>query len=207
MGDAYRIETTEQLRELMGHPSEFVRGKVNDHVDDFASEFIARSPFLLLSTAGADGAQDVSPKGDPPGFVAVEDARTLLIPDRKGNKLLYGLENILANPRVGLLFLVPGTEETLRINGRAELTSDPAVLERLAARGQHALLAIRVAVDECFFHCAKAFRRSELWQPETWNPLKVSLGSHFARRIQRDGDAELIEKVDQAVEQNYRDEL
>jgi len=160
VGDAHRIETRERLRERMGHPSEFTAGKVDDFVNDFARDFIAASPFLVLSTADAEGRQDASPKGDAPGFVAVEDEKTVVIPDRKGNKLLYGLENILENPHVGLLFLVPGTEETLRINGRAELTEDPALLARLAARGQDALLAVRVTVDECFFHCAKAFRRS-----------------------------------------------
>jgi len=207
MGDVHRIETTEQLRERMGQPSEFVTGKVNDFVDDFARDYIARSPFLVMSTANAAGQQDASPKGDPPGFVSVVDQNTLLIPDRKGNKLLYGLENILENPHVSLLFLIPGTEETLRINGRAELTVDPEVLARLAARGQDALLAIRITVDECFFHCAKAFRRSALWKPETWNPLQVSLGAMFARRIQRGGDTELIETVDAAIEKNYQEEL
>ncbi len=207
MGDAHRIESVERLRERMGQPSEFVTGKVNDFVDDFAREFIARSPFLVLSTADAEGRQDASPKGDGPGFVAIEDEKTLLIPDRKGNKLLYGLENILANPHVGLLFLIPGTEETLRINGRAELTEDPEVLRRLEARGQDALLAIRVTVDECFFHCAKAFRRSSLWKPETWKPHEVSFGAMFARRIGRDGDAELVSNVDAAVETDYREEL
>jgi PPOX class probable FMN-dependent enzyme len=207
MGDAHRIESIEQLRERMGQPNDFVKGKVDDFVNDFAREFIARSPFLVLSTADAEGRQDASPKGDVAGFVAVRGEKTLLIPDRKGNKLLYGLENMLANPHVGLLFLIPGTEETLRINGRAELTGDPEILGQLAARGQDALLAIRVTVDECFFHCAKAFRRSALWKPDTWQPHKVSLGAHFARRIDRDGDQELIDNVDAAIETNYREEL
>ncbi len=207
MGDAHRIETVERLRERMGHPSEFTAGKVDDFLNDFAREFVARSPFLVLSTADADGRQDASPKGDAPGFVALEDERTLLIPDRKGNKLLFGLENILANPHVGVLFLVPGTEETLRVNGRAELTEDPEVLARLAARGQDALLAIRVTVDECFFHCAKAFRRSELWKPETWKPHRVSFGEMFASRIDRKGDREVIDNVDAAIEKDYREEL
>jgi len=207
VGDAHRIETRERLRERMGHPSEFVAGKVDDFVNDFAREFIAASPFLVLSTASADGRQDASPKGDAPGFVAVEDEKTLIIPDRKGNKLLYGLENILENPHVGVLFLVPGTEETLRVNGCAELTEDPEVLARLAARGQDALLAIRVGVDECFFHCAKAFRRSSLWKPASWSPIRVSFGAQFASKIGRGADAELIDKVDAGIEQNYRDEL
>lgn len=207
MGDAYRIETVEKLRERMGQPNDFVKGKVNDFVDDFARAFIARSPFLILSTADKEGHQDASPKGDAEGFVRVHDEKTLLIPDRKGNKLLFGLENVLANPHIGLLFLIPGTEETLRINGRAELTEDPEILRQLGARNQDALLAIRVSVDECFMHCAKAFRRSELWKSETWTPHKVSLGAMFAERIGRGKDTELIDNLDAAVETNYREEL
>lgn len=207
MGDVHRIDSVAKLRERMGQPSEFVSGKVNDFVDEFAREFIARAPFLVLSTADADGRQDASPKGDGPGFVHVADDKTLWIPDRKGNKLLYGLENILANPHVGLLFLIPGTEETLRVNGRAELTEDPGVLDALEARGQSALLAIRVSVDECFFHCAKAFRRSSLWKPETWKPHQVSFGEMFAKRIDRGDDRELVENIDKGVEHDYQTEL
>lgn len=207
MGDAYRIEAIEALRKRMGEPNDVVKAKVDAFVDDYARDYIARSPFLVLSTADADGRQDASPKGDGRGFVIVHDEKTLLIPDRKGNKLLFGLENILANPQVGLLFLIPGTDETLRINGRAELTEDPQILSQLAARGQEALLAIRVHVEECFFHCAKAFRRSELWNSDSWQPHKVSLGEQFARRIDRAGDKELIETLETAIETNNREEL
>jgi len=207
MGDAHQIETLEKLRERMGESNEFVAGKVDDFVNEFAARYIAGSPFIVLSTADAEGNQDASPKGDAPGFVSIQDEKTILIPDRKGNKLLYGLENILENPHVGLLFMMPGTEDTLRINGRAELTEDPEVLSLLAARGQDALLAIRVTVDECFFHCAKAFRRSQLWEPDTWKPQKFSSGAMFARRVNRDGDEELIKNIDEAIEKNYREEL
>ena len=207
MADDHRIETIEQLCQRMGEPNPVVAAKVNDHLDDFARDFIAHSPFLVLSTADAEGRQDASPKGDGPGFVAVQDDKTVLIPDRKGNKLLYGLKNILANPHVGLLFLIPGTEETLRVNGRAELTTDPAILSALQARGQDALLAVRVTVDECFFHCAKAFRRSNLWKSETWKPHEVSLGAMMARRLGRDGDAEVIRNIDAAIETDYRENL
>ena len=207
MSDPHRIETLEQLRERMGEFSPATAAKVESKLDDFAREFIARSPFLILSTADARGRQDASPKGDGEGFVAVADEATLLIPDRKGNKLLMGLENILENPHVGLIFLVPSCEETLRVNGRAEITADPEVLSQLAARGQDALLAIRVTVDEVFFHCAKAFRRSALWKPETWKPHKVSFGEMFAAKIARKGDREVIDGVDAAIEQDYRENL
>ena len=207
MGDPNRIETREQLRERMGQAGDAVRSKVDDHLDEFACEFISRSPFLVLSTADADGHQDASPKGDAPGFVLVEGPGSLVIPDRKGNKLLFGLENILANPKVGLLFLIPGTEVTLRVNGRAELTADPELMSRLAARGQDALLAIRVHVDESFFHCAKAFRRSALWKHEDWEPYKVPLGAQFAKRIGRADDAQLIRTVDDALEEDAATQL
>jgi PPOX class probable FMN-dependent enzyme len=149
---------------------------------------------------------DVSPKGDAPGFVAVDDERTLLIPDRKGNKLVFGLQNILATGQIGVIFVVPGTTETLRVNGRAELTSDPAVCERLAARGQNALLAIRVTVEECFFHCGKALIRASLWKPETWpKDLRVSFGKMLAPKF--GGDEALAEQIDRAIEDDYRENL
>ena len=144
-----------------------------------------------------------TPKGDGPGFVAIEDERTLLIPERKGNKLIQGLQNILATGRVALVFLVPGTEETLRVHGRAELTADPAVLARLEERGQPALLAIRVHVEQVFFHCAKAFKRSKLWQPDTWpEKLRISFGTMLAKRLGAGADA--AQKIDAAVEEDYR---
>jgi len=207
MSAGHRIETVEALRARMGEPSKMVAAKVDDRLDAFARDFIARSPFLVLSTADATGRQDASPKGDAPGFVAVEDERTLVIPDRKGNKLLYGLENILQNPHVGVIFLVPGCEETLRVNGRAEITADPELLSALAARDQDALIAIRVRIDEVFFHCAKAFRRSQLWRPETWQPYKVSFGKIIAARMNRPEDASVVDPIEAALERDYAENL
>lgn len=203
--DPHRLTTVAALRALLGEPSPFVQLKVGATVEPVAREFIGRSPFLLLATADARGTIDVSPKGDAPGFVLVEDDGTLLIPDRKGNKLVFGLQNVLENPHVGVLFLVPGTNETLRVNGRAELTTDPAICERLAARGQPALLAIRVTADECFFHCAKAFLRSALWRPESWAPLAVSFGKLLAPKV--GGDDAMAEQIDAAIADDYRDNL
>ncbi len=152
------------------------------------------------------GRLDVSPKGDAPGFVAVDDERTLLIPDRKGNKLVFGLQNILETGRAGLIFLVPGTTETLRVNGRAEITADPAVCARLSARGQSALLAIRVTVEECFFHCGKALLRSSLWKPETWpTDVRVSFGTMLAEKL--GGDAGVARQIDAAIEDDYQNNL
>jgi PPOX class probable FMN-dependent enzyme len=201
--DPHALTTVEQVRAIVGEELPIVRTKLFQDLEQTAIGFIGRSPFVLLSTADPDGRPDVSPKGDGPGFVAVTDERTLLIPEQKGNKLIFSLRNILANPRVGLLFLVPGTEETLRVFGSAELTADPAILARLTQRGHPALLAIRVRVDTCFFHCAKAFKRSHLWQPETWpENLRVSFGKLLAPRL---GGAEELEKsIDAMVEEDYK---
>ena len=202
----YRVTSVDQLRAIMGVPGKLTPLKLLTALDDTAIDFIHRSPFLMLSTADADGNQDASPKGDGPGFVAIEDQNTLLIPDRKGNKLLFGLQNILANPRVGILFITPPTSETLRVNGTAEITVDPKILERLAARGQPAQLAIRVTVRECFFHCAKAFIRSELWNHEKWpEPIKISFGKYLAAKM--DGGAEVAQQIDAFVEQDYKTNL
>ena len=160
----------------------------------------------MLATADADGNQDASPKGDGPGFVAVEDERTIVIPERKGNRLMFSLRNILANPRVGIIFLVPGTDETFRVNGSAELTDEPDLLVRLSARGAPALLAIRVTVQECFFHCAKAFIRSQLWKPESWSERrKISFGKLLSAKV--GGGDDLAQQIDKAIDQDYKDNL
>jgi PPOX class probable FMN-dependent enzyme len=208
MGDSngHRIETVEQLRAVIGELNPVVQVKLMTELDEYARDFIGRSPFLVLSTSDAQGHQDVSPKGDAPGFVAVENPTTLLIPDRKGNRLIFGLQNILSHPRVGLLFMVPGTGETLRVNGRAELIDAPETLERLSTRGQPALLAIRVTIDECFFHCAKAFIRAQLWKPETWPAAyRVSFGKMLAPKV--GGDQQIAEAIDQAIAEDYRSGL
>jgi uncharacterized protein len=204
--DPHRITTVEQLRARFGQPHALVPHKLWKALEPEAVEFIKRSPFLLLATSDAAGNLDVSPKGDGPGFVAIEDNSTLLIPDRPGNKLIFGLQNIVANPHVGIIFLLPGTGETFRVNGTAELTVDPAILERLAARGKPAQVAIRVTIQECFFHCAKAFIRSQLWQPESWSErYKISFSKMLGAKAGWDGA--MIEQVDRAIEQDYKTNL
>jgi len=202
MSDPHRIETAEQLREVIGEPSGGIELKIFDHVDSFARAFIERSPLILLATGGSDGQLDVSPKGDAAGFVVVDDSKTLLIPDRPGNKLIYGFQNILENPRVGIIFVIPSVKETLRINGRAELIRDPEVLQRLSARGKPAILATRVTVEESFFHCGKAFVRSKLWKPETWpKGVKANIGKQIAAKVK--ADDQLAESIDGAIEADY----
>jgi PPOX class probable FMN-dependent enzyme len=163
------IVTSEQeLRDMLGEPAQRSVLKERPALDDHFRAFIARSPFLLMATSGADGTCDVSPKGDAPGFVLVLDDRRIVIPDRPGNKRFDGMQNLLANPHIGLIFFVPGRDETLRINGRAWITKDPELLSRCEAQGKTPQLAIGVEVEQCFLHCAKAFLRSKLWRPNEW---------------------------------------
>jgi PPOX class probable FMN-dependent enzyme len=201
-----KIEGVARLRELLGTPSELVPYKIHRSLNARAIEFIGKSPMAMLSTADANGHATVSPKGDPAGFVKVEDANTLLIPERKGNKLIFSLQNIVANPKVGLIFLVPGTCETLRVQGRAELRDDAELCERLSTRGNKALLVIRVTVTECYFHCAKAFLRGELWKPETWpEKMQISFGAEIA---ESGGMAlETAAEFDRGVQQRYKTDL
>ena len=163
------VTSEETLRAIIGgDPSEVARKKELPALDAHARAFIARSPFLLLGTAGDDGRCDVSPKGDAPGFVRVLDDHHLVVPDRPGNKRLDGMRNIVSNPHVGLIFLVPGNDFTLRVNGRASISREPALLSSLEAQGKVPLLAIGVEVEEVFLHCARSFRRGQLWEPASW---------------------------------------
>src|SRR5262245_16258650 len=163
------INSEAELRAIVGGgPGERAQLKERRTLDDQSRAFIAMSPFLLMSTSNADGTCDVSPKGDAPGFVRVLDDTRLVIPERNGNKRLDGMTNLISNPHVGLLFVVPGCDYTLRINGRAWITRDPALLDRLAAQGVTPKLAIGVEVQQAFFHCVKAFRRSRLWAHGEW---------------------------------------
>jgi PPOX class probable FMN-dependent enzyme len=204
--DPHLISTPDALRELVGEVHPELGMKVLDRLDQFCLDFLSRSPFVVVATSDKNGHLDASPKGDSPGFTLVEDDQTLAIPDRPGNKLVFGHLNILDNPHVGLIFMVPGTPETLRIKGRAELTRDPELLDRLAARGRPAVLATRVRIDQCFFHCAKAFIRSNLWKPDHWGERhRVSFGEMFAAKV--DADENAARAIDEAVELDYRTNL
>ena len=161
------ITQRNQLEDRYGKISERARNKVLSALDVHCRNFINLSPFLVISSSAADGKADVSPKGDPPGFVAVLDERTLLIPDRPGNNRLDGMKNILENPHVGILFMIPGVKEILRVNGRARITADPALLEPLAVDGKVPSTGLLVDVDEAFLHCPKAMVRSRLWEDQS----------------------------------------
>jgi uncharacterized protein len=154
------------LRTTLGEPSELVQSKIADRLNDLTRQFVERSPFLCLATSAADGSCDVSPRGDPPGFVRVLDERTLLLPDRPGNRLADSFRNVLENPHVALLFLIPGISDTFRVNGRARIVDDPELLERCAVEGKVPTLGLLIDVDEAYTHCPKAFLRAKLWDPE-----------------------------------------
>ena len=160
--DSHRIADVATLEKLYGAPAGASLAKEVDHLHPHYQRLIAASPFFVLATCGPGG-MDASPRGDAPGFVAVQDEKTLLIPDRRGNNRVDSLRNILADPRVALLFLIPGVGETLRVNGRAEIRTDPVLLERFAVEGKLPRSVIVVRVDTCFFQCARAIFRSNLW--------------------------------------------
>lgn len=163
-----RIRTEDELRSMMGFPSELVKNKTISIIDDHCRNFISKSPFLVLSTSDKAGYCDVSPRGDLPGFVHMLNEHQLVIPERPGNKRMDSMRNILSNPRVGLIFFIPGLGETLRVNGQATLIKDPEILECMSVKGKSPLVGIAVDVEECFIHCAKAFIRSGLWDPSSW---------------------------------------
>jgi PPOX class probable FMN-dependent enzyme len=157
------VTSIEELRELLGEPSERAKLKEMTSLDEHCKAFIANAPFVLVGTSNARGQCDVSPKGDEPGFVRVLDDRTLLIPDRPGNRRIDGFQNILENPHVGLIFLIPNVQETLRVNGRASIVRDEELLAASAARGKTPPFGIVVETEEVYLHCPKAFIRSSLW--------------------------------------------
>ena len=185
--------TVEELRSSYGQPSERAVKKSLDRLDRHCRQFIGLSPFVVLATAGADGRVDCSPRGDPPGFVEVLDDRTVLLPDRPGNNRVDSLGNVLENPQVGLLFMIPGVNETLRLNGRATLTTDPARLEPLSVKGRAPRSGLVVEVEEVFLHCTKALVRSHLWADSSRVDRKAvlpSFGQMLADHVGLpDGDA------------------
>lgn len=162
------VSSLDEVRDIISTPSELVIRKQLPQLDRHARRFIERSPFVVVASAGASGRADASPKGDRPGFVMVLDEHTLLIPDRPGNRRIDTFQNILENPHVGLIFLIPKVEETLRVNGRAAIVRDSNLLAQAKVQGKQPTLGLAVEAEEVYFHCAKAFRRSRLWQPAEW---------------------------------------
>ena len=188
------IEDVAGLRALYRDPHPLVLRKAIDHVDDAARAFVEASPFVVIATSSGGGA-DASPRGGPPGFVAVLDRHRLAFGDLAGNNRLDTQSNLLDHPHVGLLFLVPGVDETLRVNGRATLTTDPDVLDATTVDGRRPRLAVGIDVDECFIHCAKAFRRSQLWDPAAWpeGEDRPSAACALRDHLQLDVDPRVVE--------------
>ncbi len=197
------VTTESELRELYRMPGNTV-DKVLGSLDDHARRFIAAAPFVLVGTTSPDGTGDVSPKGGPAGFAVVLDDHRLVIPDLAGNNLLDSITNIVAGSGIGLLFLVPGVDETLRVNGRACITTDPAMLDACAVKDRRPKAAIGVTVTQQYMHCAKALRRSELWNPQTWPDTSTlpTLGRILRDQIPALRDA-AVEQIDESLEANY----
>jgi PPOX class probable FMN-dependent enzyme len=194
-----------ELRAKLGDIGELAAGKSLSRLDKYARAYIARSPFLCIGTADASGRADVSPRGDPPGFVRIIDDVTLIIPDRPGNNRADTMLNIIANPDVGLLFMIPGIDDTVRVNGKAEIIDDPDALAPAAVNGKAPKLGIRIRVEEVFFHCAKAFRRSKLWDPATHEDRNFLPG--LARIVMEQVRAcEVAEAEAQAVEAEIQEQ-
>ena len=189
------IRDEAELRAFLGDPSDLVKAKLADRLNDLTRRFVDRAPFVLLATAAPDGTCDVSPRGDPPGFVRVVDERTLLLPERPGNRLADSLRNVLRNPHVGLLFVIPGVGDTLRVNGRASIVTDEELLAPCAVEGKAPRLGFLIDVEEVFTHCSKAFLRAQLWDP-----------SHYVDRSELPSSGEIHRSRDPAFDAGAYDE-
>jgi len=180
------VNSVDELRAIVGEPDQYVANKVKDRLSPIQRDWLAHSPLGFVATTDADGRVDVSPKGDPPGFVHVIDDTTIAIPERPGNKRVDGYRNVLERPHVGTLFLIPGRGDTLRINGTARILADADYFDAMTVKGKRPILALEIDVEEVFFHCAKAFLRSDAWDPSTWNPTAVPSVSQIAKAIRYD---------------------
>lgn len=179
------IESADELRAILGEPVRRTKTKTRTRLTQVDVDWLAASPFCMVATSDRDGNCDVSPKGDPAGGLAITlDERTVVIPERPGNRRADGFHNILSNPHVGLVFLIPGRGDTLRMNGRATIVREADYFDRLVVKGHRPALALQVEVEEIFFHCAKAFMRSGLWKPDTWNPTVVPPHPQLVKAVQ-----------------------
>jgi uncharacterized protein len=199
------VTTEAGLRELLGDPAPRVAAKDRPSLDDYDRQWLAHSPFCLVATSSADGTCDVSPKGDPPGFTLVIDDTAIAIPERPGNRRADGFHNILSNPHIGLIYLVPGRTDTLRINGKATLVRDAPFFDRLMMKGHRPVLAVVVQIEQIFYHCSKAFLRSDLWQPSSWNPSALPSRAEISHRLERPDEA--LAELERYYGPKYADDL
>ncbi|GAA4892201.1 hypothetical protein LX16_2046 [Stackebrandtia albiflava] len=199
------IDTEAELRELIGEPVARAVTKERTALTDTDRAWLAASPFCLVATSDAEGNCDVSPKGDPPGIATVLDDTTIALPERPGNRRADGYRNILANPHVGLEFLIPGRGDSLRVNGRATLVRDAPFFDDMIVRGHRPILAIVVDIEQIFFHCPKAFLRAKLWDPESWRPDAMPPHAHIVKAVQ--DTPETLEQLVEHYGPRYREKL
>jgi uncharacterized protein len=203
----FLVSSKEELREVIGKPSELAMKKVIHYLDEHCCHFISKSPFLVIATSDKHGNTDVSPRGDKAGFTLVLNERFLVIPERIGNKRVDSLYNIIENPRVGLLFFIPGLKETLRVNGKALVIRDEHILKQMEANGKIPLVGVVVEIEECFLQCGKALLRSELWDQTSWLddsllPSGAKILSDHANLPDMDEEA-----VQERLEEGYRNRM
>jgi PPOX class probable FMN-dependent enzyme len=175
------VTTVEELRAIVGHPNAFVANKVSPRLSEVHQHWLSAARLGFVATYDGDGRVDVSPKGDPAGFVHIIDESTIAIPERPGNKRVDGYLNVLERPRVGSVFVIPGRGDTLRVNGSARVLADADYFDALAVKGKRPILALEIDVEEVFFHCSKAFLRSDAWKPESWTPDVVPSVAQLAK--------------------------
>lgn len=188
------VTTVEDLREIVGYPVSAVANKVGKRLSAVQKDWLAHSPLGFVATTDTQGHLDVSPKGDPPGFVHVIDDTTIAIPERPGNKRVDGYLNVLQRPHVGTLFLIPGRGDTLRINGTARILADADYFDEMIVADKRPILALEIDIEEVFFHCAKAFLRSDTWDPRSWNPTALPSVAQIAKTIKKDMSIQDLEK-------------
>lgn len=200
------IVTEAQLREITGEPNPRVLKKQLSVLDSHCLAFIANSPFMLISSGDAAGRMDISPRGDPPGFVLALDEQTLAIPDRPGNRRSDTFRNVLQNPNVGTLFLIPGRQDTLRVNGSARIVKDQWLRERMAVNGKVPEIALVVTVREAFLHCPKSIIRSQLWDADAW-PALDALPTFAQAMIEQAGFEKSVEQMQELIDRDSKDRL
>ena len=199
------VTTVEQLESIVGTPLPAAANKVRHSLHELDREWLAASRLCFVATSDAHGNLDVSPKGDPSGFTHVMDDTTIVIPERPGNRRADGFHNLLANPHVGLVFLIPGRGDTLRVNGRATIVADAPYFDDMVVKGHRPILALAVAIDEVFYHCSKAFLRSEAWKPETWDVAAAPRRAVIAQTLERPNES--IEELDAYYGPSYAEKI
>jgi uncharacterized protein len=189
-----QVTTVDELRSIVGQPNRYAANKVGTRLSAAQQDWLAHSPLGFVATTDAQGRVDVSPKGDPPGFVRVIDNTRIAIPERPGNKRVDGYLNVLERPHVGTLFVIPGRGDTLRINGTARILADADYFDAMAVQGKRPILALEIDVEKVFFHCARAFLRADTWNPDSWEPSAVPSVAQLARAIKKDMSLDELEK-------------